>query len=122
MTSIKPPDGRSPVSGTPGDGPRAEGPTGGPSFREVAATDAQEVTQDAAGAVGADPVAQLAEAVRSGQLSPDQAIDQLVERTAAQLGDRLDAGRRAELTAVLRDAIDSDPVLAELRDAFSAAG
>jgi hypothetical protein len=118
MSSIKPPDGRTPVSGTPGESPRAEGPTSGPGFREVAASDAPQGAQQAEASGGADPVAQLAEAVRSGQLSPEQAIDQLVERTAARLGGQLDASRRAELTAVLREAIDTDPVLAELKESF----
>lgn len=55
--------------------------------------------------------------MRSGALSAEQAIDRLVERTLAGVGAGLSEAQRAELGAVLRSALESDPALSELRDA-----
>ncbi|MDD9938267.1 MAG: hypothetical protein OXT09_31945 [Myxococcales bacterium] len=128
MTSIKPPDGK-PPAGVPAAGDATDGPTEtegvGPSFQEVleggpsgaaAGAEGAAAAPEASGAAAADPIAELAEAVRSGALSADQAIDQLVERAAGQMSAQLSEAQRAELVAVLREAVESDPALRALRD------
>lgn len=126
MSSIKPPDGRpSAVPATGGSAGEA-GPAEravGPSFRQAlerAGGAAQPQGPGAAATAASspgDPVAELARAVKSGALSPEQAIERLVERAVAGIGAQLSAAQRSELTAVLRGALESDPALRELRDA-----
>ena len=128
MSSIKPPDGRPPISGPGSDAPDgASGTQGaGPSFQEILEGAPTGPTQGVAGVDGpqvdatggADPVGQLAQAVRSGELTPDQAIEALVERAAGEMATHLSEAQRAELVAVLREAVESDPALRELRDAL----
>ncbi len=127
MSSIKPPDGRSsPIATGTADGssePGAADRAGGPSFREAldqagGAERSQGVSAGAtAGAVTADPISELAQAVRAGALSPEQAIERLVDRAVSAVGAQLSQAERAELGAVLRSALQSDPALSELRDA-----
>ena len=128
MTSIKPPDGRSPASPLgPTAGREAEGAekTTGPGFRELlegtrpadaAGTAVTSTTGTAA--TSADPVGALARAVRAGAISPQQAIEQLVERAASGVGRSLSEAQRAELVTVLREAVQTDPALRELREAI----
>jgi hypothetical protein len=127
MTSIKPPDGRSaPGPVGPAGGKReAEGAERvGPGFREklenasAAGSAKPTATHGAGPAAGADPVGELAQAVRAGTLSAEQAIERLVERAATTVGRGLSQAQRAELTAVMREAVQSDPALRELRDAL----
>ena len=127
MSSIKPPDGRSsPIAPGVSDGssePGAAERVGGPSFRqalEQAGSAERPQAASAAGSTGAaatDPIAELAQAVRAGALSPEQAIDRLVDRAVSGVGGQLSQAQRAELGAVLRSALESDPALSELRDA-----
>jgi hypothetical protein len=124
MTSIKPPDGR--PSSIPPAGPGETGSperAGGPSFREAleragsAGQTEGTARAPAETAAAADPVGELARAVRSGALSAEQAIERLVERAVAAVGGQLSAAQRSELSAVLHEALQSDPALRELRDA-----
>ena len=62
--------------------------------------------------------ATLASAVRSGALQPDQAVQQLVDRALSGVGGKLSEAQRLELTAVLREALENDPALRELRKAI----
>jgi len=127
MSSIKPPDGRSsPIATGTADGssePGAAERVGGPSFREAldqagGAERSQGVSAGAtAGAATADPIAELAQAVRAGALSPEQAIERLVDRAVSAVGAQLSQAERAELGAVLRSALQSDPALSDLRGA-----
>jgi hypothetical protein len=130
MTSIKPPDGRSPAGGVPPASSGSRGPDGpertGPSFRD--ALDGASATNSTAGASpssaggaqsgAADPIRELAQAVQTGALTADQALEQLVERVAGQVGRRLTPAQRTELTAVLQTALQSDPALGALRQAL----
>ena len=131
MSAIKPPDGR-PASVAPTDPGSTEAGAaeraGGASFRQAldearAASSAQPATpaqgaSGAAGAAGADPIAQLASAVRNGAVTPEQAIESLLDRAVGGVSARLSQAQRVELTAVLRQALDNDPALRELRDAL----
>jgi hypothetical protein len=123
MTSIKPPDGRSPIGPIgPSSGsrePEAAERTG-PSFRETLAGPSPTAAGAAAaqGAANADPIATLAQAVKAGSVSPDQALEHLVERAVSGMARRLTQAQRAELTEVLREAVQSDPALRQLRDAL----
>jgi hypothetical protein len=129
MTSIKPPDGRPsaiPASSSGSSEPGAAERSGGPSFRQTleqagAAGQTQAPAGTASGAAAtasADPIAELAQSVRSGALTAEQAIERLVDRAVTGVGAQLSPAQRAELTAVLRGALESDPALRELRDAL----
>jgi len=129
MTAIKPPDGRAPAAPvTPNSegaqAPEGAKPVGAASFREqlagtVGLGSAQPVAPQAAElAAGADPIAQLAHSVRSGALSPDAALQSLVDRAVGDVASSLSPAQRAELTGVLRAALETDPTLRELRSAL----
>ena len=130
MSGIKPPDGRpSSIAPTDPGASDASAPerAGGASFRQAldaarGASGAQPAAAggaaDAAAAASADPIAQLASAVRNGAVSPEQAIETLLDRAVGGVSARLSQAQRVELTAVLRQALDHDPALRELRDAL----
>jgi len=122
MTSIKPPDPRTAErlgSSTPGETGHAPD-AAGPSFREVlqggAPAEANARPEAASSAAAADAPSALAQALRAGTISPDQALDQLVERAVAT--GPLSDPQRAELRAILANALQSDPALRELRDSL----
>ncbi len=131
MTSIKPPDSGAPTAphlstpgATVGSSERSSTGAAGASFREALG---QAQAQAVAGQTGvapaagsgssqaADPIAALSQQVKSGQLSMDQAIDQLVERAADGVGRHLSAAQRDELRDVVRQALSFDPTLSALR-------
>jgi hypothetical protein len=142
MSPIKPPDGKvpgaaSPPSGSAPTSPNVEQRAGvafddalaaaerartaasqsaGPSAVQQSAASAQ--AQSIARAGGADPIAELAHAVRTGALSPEQALERLVDRIADNTGKHLSVAQRAELGVLLRSALQTDPALIALRDAF----
>ncbi|HET8932368.1 MAG TPA: hypothetical protein VFN67_02960 [Polyangiales bacterium] len=66
-------------------------------------------------AAGADPVGSLAQAVESGSITLDQAVERLVDATLERAGRHLTGPERAELTELLRSALENDPTLAGLR-------
>lgn len=125
MSSIKPPDGRGTGAGLPvapeqGSGAAA---AAGADFREalaraegVAAGEGARGAHGARAAVGTDPLAELAGLVRSGALTPEAALDRLVERALGQAARGLSDAQRAELAVVLRTALEADPALQALRD------
>jgi hypothetical protein len=120
MTSIKPPDPRAAErlgSSTPGETGRAPD-AAGLSFREVleggGSAQASARPEAANATASADAPSALAQAIRAGTISADQALDQLVERAVAT-GPLTDP-QRAELRAILANALQSDPALRELRD------
>lgn len=130
MTAIKPPDGPppkgplSPAASNTGGATGSAGPSG-TSFRDAleqataagkaAPTEASAASQSSA---APDAIGDLASAVRSGALQPDQAVQQLVDRALAGVAGKLSEAQRLELTAVLRQALESDPALADLRKAI----
>lgn len=122
MSSIKPPDGRFPASPT---GPSGEGEvTGaqgsGEAFREAldaarpADAAATGAAAQSAAAAGGDAIAALAQALRAGTITSEQAIEQLVQRAIAGMARDLSEAQRGELAVVLREALQSDPALREL--------
>jgi len=114
MTSIKPPQSPSAHPIEPGaapEGPGSAGPVAGPPTGSQAPAGVG-ASQPAA---AADPIAALAADVQAGRIEMSEAVERLLERTVAQLGDRLSAEERAGLGAVLREALESDPVLSSLR-------
>jgi hypothetical protein len=74
--------------------------------------------QQAEAARASDPIAELARAVRGGAISKEQALDQLIERAAGGVHHALSAPQRAELIAVLRSSLQTDPALSALREAL----
>lgn len=124
MSSIKPPDGRGAVGGVPtapGQAPFAAAPAGA-DFREAlaraegaAAAEGAQAASGPAAALGSDPLGELAGLVRSGALTPDQALDRLLDRALGQVGRGLSEAQRAELAVVLRTALEADPGLQALR-------
>ena len=122
MTSIKPPQSPSthPIEpGTAAEGPGPAGSAAGPQAAPPAGppTGPQGPAGVAASQATAasDPIAALAADVQAGRIEMSEAVERLVERTVAQLGGRLSAEERAGLGAVLREALESDPVLSSLR-------
>lgn len=110
MTSIKPPQSPSahPIEPT-GATAAAEGAAPAGSAEAPAGVGASQA------AAPADPIAALAADVQAGRIEMSDAVERLLERTVAQLGGRLSAEERAGLGAVLREALESDPVLSSLR-------
>jgi hypothetical protein len=53
--------------------------------------------------------------VESGSVSLDQAVERLVDQTLERAGKHLTGPQRAELTELLRAALENDPTLAALR-------
>jgi hypothetical protein len=127
MSSIKPPDGRGAGAGLPVSPEQGAGATGpaGADFREALSRAEKPAAGEAAAAAGTapasqaaatDPLAELAGLVRSGALTPDAALDRLVERALGGVARGLDDAQRAELASVLRTALEADPALQALRD------
>jgi hypothetical protein len=135
MSSIKPPDGRVPGASNAPSAPEGS-PAGGVQRSGgdfEAALDAAEHAragsaanaaarasdvQQASGVHAPDPIAELARAVRAGAVSKEQALEQLIERAAAGVQHTLSAPQRAELVAVLRSSLQTDPALSALREAL----
>jgi hypothetical protein len=132
MTAIKPPDGpplKGPISPASANTTGAAGSAGpertSATFRDAleqatAAGKAAAHTESAGASQGGaapDAISDLATAVRSGALQPDQAVQQLVDRALSGVGGKLSEAQRLELTAVLRQALENDPALADLRKA-----
>jgi hypothetical protein len=72
-------------------------------------------------ASGVDPgnrvdLVELARAVERGQLNMAQAVDRLVEGTVGCLPGQLTDLERSELSALLRQAVETDPTLSALRN------
>jgi hypothetical protein len=119
MTSIKPPQ-----TGLSGPNPLAENTgtssTGESSFKqalEQAGHTGQ--TGPVATAGGADPIANLAQQVQGGRMQMDQAVEMLLQQTLERAGTHLSSAQKAELSTLLREALQSDPTLLALRDGHS---
>jgi hypothetical protein len=92
---------------------RAEGPARA-EFRDQLAEGPTKA--QSAGAVPTTELEALAARVRSGELSPGQAVDALVERAlTSPMAAGLDDAGRAGLEAYLRAALEDDPVLSQMR-------
>lgn len=128
MSPIKPPDGRIPGAGSTPPAPEGTGGVGRSGGFEAALERAERTAaagaaqaagvQQAASAGAADPIAELARAVRGGAISKEQALEQLIERAAGGVQAVLSPAQRTELIAVLRSALQTDPALSALRDAL----
>lgn len=123
MTKIKPPDGSSPLGLTPSDAPTHGAETPGASFRDLlqspVALEKNAVSQIGAAAAQATPAPEaLAQAVRGGLITGEQAVERLVERALAAVAGTLSHSQQVELRAALAEALHMDPVLRELRDAI----
>lgn len=116
-----------PAGLTPSDphAPGAEGPAG-TSFRDLlgsslpvekSAMSQPGISINTSAEVSSEPAA-LAQAVRNGALTADQAIDRLVEHTLASVAGPLSPSQQAELRALLVEAVQVDPALRQLRDAI----
>lgn len=99
-----------------GDGAEVEiqDVAGARSARDVA--EVREVASDpaiaqASGAASASNIEAMFAEVAAGRLTPQEAIDRLVEATA---GPELDAATRADMREVLTDLIANDPHLSAL--------
>ena len=123
MTTIKPPTDPAapPVSTETG---ATEETAGGAEFQALLDAPAAGGVAGAADAGGVSELSHvggdlgpLVEQVRSGSLSVDGAVGQLVQRAIDNLGAALDPTGRAELESLLRSALESDPTLIALRNA-----
>ena len=121
MTSIKPPGGKSPLDSATGaslDGAdalssvegeaRTEAPAGVASAGAAAETEAiAPADLGAVDALSADLVA--------GRISPDAAVDVLVQRALSDVAGVLSPDQLRDLEATLRAALADDPTLSALR-------
>jgi hypothetical protein len=124
MNPIKPPDGRPPIGPT---GPGADSDVvgaerSGEAFHELldgarpagAPGTTGMGAAPAGAATGSDAIAALAQALRAGTITSEQAIDQLVQRAVAGMARDLSEAQRGELAVVLREALQNDPALRDL--------
>jgi hypothetical protein len=93
-------------------GPRGPGGPEGPSALDVAEPAAEPMIEGPVASEVSRETEALAADVEAGRLTAREALDQLVE-SAARAGD-LDATARAELRALLDDAVSNDPHLRSL--------
>lgn len=110
----------------PGNGPPGSTPVGGPDEGPAVAegrvpfSDKLKPSEAAGAAAGpglaASPsgVTELAAALKAGTLSPQGAVDRMIERILdKQLGAQAPAAAREKLRAALEAAVADDPLLAE---------
>jgi len=125
MTSIKPPSSGLHVPHTGDDianelatdtaSSRAGDVSTSASASELNSEPSSEPTRSSAST--AQSIAELARAIQAGALTPDQAVDRLVDQTLARVNKQLSAAQLTELSGLLRDALLSDPTLSALRRA-----
>ena len=96
--------------GGPGKPGGVGGPDGADPVDDAGAAD-EAVGVDAPAAAGADPMAALAAELRAGQLTPEAAIDRIVDATVSA---DLAPAERAELREMIADLVANDPYLAGL--------
>lgn len=102
MSSIGGPGGIGGPKG-PGGPDGVDGPEGAGSLGEVGDASRAE------GAAATTPFDAIAADIAAGRLSPQEAVDRMVDQIA---GDQeLDAGARAELKELMTDLVANDPVL-----------
>ena len=113
-TPIKPPASDHPLqqveelSGSVG----AEKPSA--TVQEVAEPRQEPVQQADAGAA-ADPLQAIANALGSGEIDADRAVEMLVERALASIsGAELSGEERQQIESFLRSALQNDPELAAM--------
>ena len=74
---------------------------------------AAPANQPAAHAFGVPAVADIAKALKAGQITPQAALDRVVERIVSRhVGSKGPAAVREKLSASLRQTIEDDPMLA----------
>lgn len=101
-------------------GPKGPPPVAGPpspdesARTEKAPTSFDKVLEEGGvtAAASSDLIADLAQKVRSGALSPAEAADYLVDTVVARRGMDLTPAARDQLRAALRETLTTDPVLA----------
>lgn len=120
MSSIKPPSGKTP--GLPPTDVGGVSPTGAPkatsdAFRK-ALDEPSAVAKPSGNVVRPEPkteAASIARLLRAGEINAETAVDKLVDKALAKAESAgLPAAKRADLEAVLRDALASDPTLSQL--------
>lgn len=99
------------------DASEAQGPVEAAAATEVG--QAPEVNgpgavDSAVSSADVDPLEAIAADVRVGTLSPEQAVDQLVERALGEVAASLTPAQQDELRALLRAAVADDPTLGAL--------
>jgi hypothetical protein len=113
MTSIKPPDGATGSTGLPTSVAGAE--PGGTTGATVEVANQPVTGQASAPAPGGDALAGVVHALQAGQITPEQAVSQLVEHALSSVGGALGEAQRAELSEMMRSALANDPTLLALQ-------
>ncbi len=112
-TPIKPPGGPSGAGGP--EGPHVDGDVQGPGAADGSFRTAVEGAKTSgASAAAAGPLDALRADVVAGRVSPEAAIEGLVQRALASAAGLPDA-QRAALESQLREALAGDPTLLALR-------
>ena len=100
--------------GGPGSigGPKGPGGVGGPDGPEGPdGPDGPDDVASVGGAVTTDPLSALAADVAAGKLTPQAALDQIIDQT---ISPDLAPAERAELREMIADLVANDPHLASL--------
>jgi hypothetical protein len=103
----------------PGDGPRPPdavdeaAPVDGVDEAAPAESGAVSRVGGTGGPTGSDPIAQIAQRLRAGEISSDEALDLIIDDTISrQLGGAVSKDLEPKLREVLRDYATNDPFLA----------
>jgi hypothetical protein len=100
-------------AGPGGANPSKVGSTGKTFAETIAEPTTPRVPDEAGPRPGEVAVRDLAADVEAGRIDPREAVDQLIERIVSlQLGDEASPQVRNQVAAALREAIESDPLLA----------
>lgn len=94
-------------------------PTNPTDVSEVASdpsAQAPQATSPTSETGATDALSEIARALADGAVNSEEAVTQLIERAVASVAQHLDPAARADLTLMLREAIENDPALSALRD------
>jgi hypothetical protein len=95
--------------------PDAEKPSA--ALQEAAGTQAEPVRRPGPADQASDPVQQIANALRAGEIDPAKATEMLVERALATASRaELSGQERQQIASVLRLALQNDPTLVAMLD------
>lgn len=128
MSTIKPPSGPTGAAGAPptdalepAAGPRPSDPAqdlGGTQATGSVTGPTSAAAAGDAGAVG--PLDALVADLQAGRVSPEAALDALVDRALADVDSQISPAQRAELEGIMRSILADDPTLSALRQGLDA--
>jgi hypothetical protein len=95
---------------------RAQAPRGASGAGAATTATSVDAVPVARGVEGSDAIGQIAQSLRSGSIGVEEAKERLLDHAVAGVQGRLTEMERADLLALLRDALAQDPALGALRE------